>query len=110
MLPDGNIGRWPREQFNYYECRTKTSISCRVPEAASIHDKSYYTSNKDHLYRSFEDISLHVQASKQAELGHAASMYLQSCTQGDMKLITLLLLSSEQVQGPLNSSTCHIVI
>ena len=48
----------------------------RVPEGASIHDKSYYTSNKDHLYRALLDISLHVQAHTQADLAHAASMYL----------------------------------
>ncbi|KAJ5888076.1 hypothetical protein N7495_008117 [Penicillium taxi] len=42
-----------------------------VPEAASTHEKTYTTTNKDHLYRSFEDISLHVQATTQAELAHA---------------------------------------
>ncbi|KAJ5273512.1 hypothetical protein N7478_008637 [Penicillium angulare] len=42
-----------------------------VPEGAGIHDKSYYTSNKDHLYRTFEDISLHVQAHDLEELSHA---------------------------------------
>ncbi|KAJ5316886.1 hypothetical protein N7508_001394 [Penicillium antarcticum] len=43
----------------------------RVPEQAGIHDKTYYTTNKDHLYRAFEGISLHVQAHTPAELAHA---------------------------------------
>ncbi|KAJ5175375.1 Actin-binding cofilin/tropomyosin type [Penicillium canariense] len=43
-----------------------------VPEGASIHDKAYYTTNKDHLYRALEDISLHVLAANQTELAHAA--------------------------------------
>ncbi|KUM65363.1 hypothetical protein ACN42_g1699 [Penicillium freii] len=47
----------------------------RVPEAAGIHDKSYYTSNKDHLFYELQDISLHVLAHSQADLAHAASMY-----------------------------------
>jgi hypothetical protein len=47
----------------------------RVPEGASIHDKSYYTSNKDHLFYALLDISLHVQAHTQAELAHSTSMY-----------------------------------
>jgi hypothetical protein len=46
-----------------------------VPEGASIHDKSYYTSNKDHLFYELQDISLHVLAHSQADLAHAASMY-----------------------------------
>lgn len=50
-------------------------IVCRVPEAAGIHDKSYYTSNKDHLFYELQDISLHVLAHSQADLAHAASMY-----------------------------------
>ncbi|CEJ55333.1 hypothetical protein PMG11_01597 [Penicillium brasilianum] len=54
------------------EKRHKLVFITWVPETASIHDKSYYTSNKDHLYRALEDISLHVQASKPAELAHAA--------------------------------------
>ncbi|OGE49371.1 hypothetical protein PENARI_c022G00239 [Penicillium arizonense] len=45
-----------------------------VPEKASIHDRTYYTTNKDHLYRAFEEISLHVQAHTQAELAHATIM------------------------------------
>jgi hypothetical protein len=55
----------------------------RVPRTASIHDKSYYTSNKDHLYRALEDISVHVQASEPAELAHAASKYLQQLSSGN---------------------------
>lgn len=55
-------------------CSTSHS---RVPEKASIHDRTYYTTNKDHLYRAFEEISLHVQAHTQAELAHATSMYPQ---------------------------------
>lgn len=51
---------------------------CRVPEAAGIHDKSYYTSNKDHLFYELQDISLHVLAHSQADLAHAASMYSAS--------------------------------
>lgn len=55
------------------------SYSCfnpqfRVPEATSIHDKAYYTTNKDHLYRALSDISLHIQAATQADLAHAKSM------------------------------------
>ncbi|KAJ5892836.1 hypothetical protein N7504_009527 [Penicillium tannophilum] len=42
-----------------------------VPEATSIHDKAYYTTNKDHLYRALSDISLHIQAATQADLAHA---------------------------------------
>ncbi|GLI73042.1 cofilin-2 [Penicillium ochrochloron] len=55
-----------------YDSPTGDAPRHKVPETASIHDKSYYTSNKDHLYRSLDDISLHVQASKQEELAHAA--------------------------------------
>ena len=46
----------------------------RVPEGTSIHDKAYYTTNKDHLYRALSDISLHVQAATQADLAHAKRM------------------------------------
>ncbi|KAJ6017950.1 hypothetical protein N7451_001329 [Penicillium sp. IBT 35674x] len=42
-----------------------------VPEGTSIHDKAYYTTNKDHLYRALSDISLHIQAATQADLAHA---------------------------------------
>ncbi|KAJ6015617.1 hypothetical protein N7540_010208 [Penicillium herquei] len=52
--------------------RHKLAFITWVPEGASIHDKSYYTSNKDHLYRALLDISLHVQAHTQADLAHAA--------------------------------------
>ncbi|KAJ5674058.1 hypothetical protein N7462_009497 [Penicillium macrosclerotiorum] len=42
-----------------------------VPAAASMHERSYYTSNKDHLYCALLDISLHVQATSQVDLAHA---------------------------------------
>jgi hypothetical protein len=45
-----------------------------VPEGANIHDKSYYTSNKDHFYRALEGISLHVHAHNVGELAHSAGM------------------------------------
>ncbi|KAJ5143944.1 Actin-binding cofilin/tropomyosin type [Penicillium bovifimosum] len=51
--------------------RSKLVFITWVPEGASIHDKSYYTSNKDHLFYALLDISLHVQAHTQAELAHA---------------------------------------
>jgi cofilin len=47
----------------------------RVPEGASIHDKSYYISNKDHLYYALEGISLHVQAHNVADLAHPIGIY-----------------------------------
>ncbi|KAJ5474573.1 hypothetical protein N7475_004139 [Penicillium sp. IBT 31633x] len=52
--------------------RSKLVFITWVPEGASIHDKSYYTSNKDHLFYALLDISLHVQAHTQADLAHAA--------------------------------------
>lgn len=48
-------------------------VADRVPEGASVHDKTYYTSNKDHLFYALPDISLHVQAHTQVELAHATS-------------------------------------
>ncbi|CAI7580619.1 unnamed protein product [Penicillium bialowiezense] len=53
------------------EERHKIVLITWVPEEAGIHDKSYYTTNKDHLYYSLDGISLHVQAHSQAELAHA---------------------------------------
>ncbi|OQD83590.1 hypothetical protein PENANT_c016G11743 [Penicillium antarcticum] len=53
------------------EKRHKLVFITWVPEQAGIHDKTYYTTNKDHLYRAFEGISLHVQAHTPAELAHA---------------------------------------
>lgn len=83
-----------------------------MPETASIHDKSYYTSNKDHLYRSLDDISLHVQASKQEELAHAASKYLQQLhlAINPTNLTVLLLSSPWQIQGPLSQADPDIII
>ncbi|KOS44631.1 hypothetical protein ACN38_g4439 [Penicillium nordicum] len=52
--------------------RSKLVFLTWVPEAAGIHDKSYYTSNKDHLFYELQDISLHVLAHSQADLAHAA--------------------------------------
>ncbi|KAJ6123854.1 hypothetical protein N7471_011171 [Penicillium samsonianum] len=52
--------------------RSKLVFITWVPEAAGIHDKSYYTSNKDHLFYELQDISLHVLAHSQADLAHAA--------------------------------------
>ncbi|KAJ5340867.1 Actin-binding cofilin/tropomyosin type [Penicillium brevicompactum] len=53
------------------EERHKIVLITWVPEEAGNHDKSYYTSNKDHLYYSLDGISLHVQAHNQDELAHA---------------------------------------
>ncbi|KAJ5193972.1 Actin-binding cofilin/tropomyosin type [Penicillium cf. griseofulvum] len=52
--------------------RSKLAFITWVPEGAGIHDKSYYTSNKDHLFYALQDISLHVLAHSQTELAHAA--------------------------------------
>lgn len=83
-----------------------------MPEAASIHDKSYYTSNKDHLYRSLDDISLHVQASKPAELAHAASKYLQQLhlAINTLNLTIAGLSSPREVQSPLSQANPDIII
>ena len=71
------------------DCLLIIRFGCRVPEGASIHDKNYYTSNKDHLYQAFSDISLHVQAHTQAELAHAASMYTWTPSLGAYNMIRL---------------------
>lgn len=81
-------------------------MSFRVPEGASIHDKSYYTTNKDHLFRALLDISIHVQAHTQAELAHAASTYpqfgaLSSAFIAEHKSNMPLLSSYGPIQGPL---------
>lgn len=78
-----------------------------MPEAASIHDKSYYTTNKDHLFRALLDISIHVQAHTQAELAHAASMY-RGIEKRDWDYMGIeanisLLSSLEAVQGTLST-------
>ncbi|CDM27862.1 hypothetical protein DTO013E5_9073 [Penicillium roqueforti] len=52
--------------------RSKLVFITWVPEAASIHDKSYYTSNKDHLFYALQDISLHVLAHSRVDLDHNA--------------------------------------
>jgi hypothetical protein len=90
----------------------RLSVYYRVPETASIHDKSYYTSNKDHLYRALDDISLHVQASKPAELAHAASEYLQQLqlATNAPKLTIFLLPSPREIQGPLSQGDPDIII
>ncbi|KAJ5929582.1 hypothetical protein N7454_006532 [Penicillium verhagenii] len=54
--------------------RHKLAFVTWVPEGTTIHDRAYYTTNKDHLYRALSDISLHVQAATPADLAHAKSM------------------------------------
>ncbi|KAJ5778263.1 hypothetical protein N7520_001509 [Penicillium odoratum] len=51
--------------------RHKLAFITWVPEGTGIHDRSYYTTNKDHLFRALSDISLHVQAATQEDLAHA---------------------------------------
>jgi hypothetical protein len=87
-------------------------ILFRVPERASIHDKSYYTTNKDHLFRALLDISIHVQAHTQAELAHASSTYLP-VGESPLVLITahkylmrVFFPSHGSVQGPLRNFQC----
>ncbi|KAJ5480897.1 hypothetical protein N7539_006791 [Penicillium diatomitis] len=53
------------------EKRHKLVFITWVPEGANSHDKTYCLHNKDHLYRSLDDLSLHVQASKPEDLAHA---------------------------------------
>ncbi|KAJ5734329.1 hypothetical protein N7493_003115 [Penicillium malachiteum] len=65
-------GDKPRHKLAFITCSGLACFREGAPEGASIHDKSYYISNKDHLYRALLDLSLHVQAHTQADLAHAA--------------------------------------
>lgn len=71
-----------------------------MPEAASIHDKSYYTSNKDHLFYALQDISLHVLAHSRVDLDHNASMYTrEALTPSSMIVLETDFLVSHLVLG-----------
>lgn len=71
-----------------------------------MHDTSYYTTNKDHIYFSLEGISLHVQAHNQDELAHANSTCyweMSECAE-----LTTCFTSPETVQGTLSSYSIEL--